>query len=155
MRALILTAAVMVVGASDAAAQIKQQVFAGAGVTAPRHAGAASTSLNGGYAVIVPLADGWSVRPLVSVARVNPTTAGRPSFSSVLAAALVIRRITPTFSLLAGGGMNTLFPASGTQRLAAAILSTNCRINDRWVMLTPLVITETGIGVNGQFAYSW
>jgi hypothetical protein len=156
MRVMIVSLAVLLAVAGSASAQVKQQVFAGAGVTVPRNAGAASTSVNGGYALIVPLADGWAVRPLVSVARVNPTTAGRASFPSLLAAALVIRRVTPTFSLLAGGGMNTVFPPNGTnQRLATLIVSTNSRISARWVMLTPVVITETGIGCNTQFAFAW
>jgi hypothetical protein len=36
-----------------------------------------------------------------------------------------------------------------------AIVSTNSRINTQWVMLTPVIVSKTGIGFNTQFAFSW
>jgi hypothetical protein len=155
MRRVMVSVGLVLALVDVADAQLKQQAFVGAGISVPRGASAASSTVNGGYALIVPLADGWALRPLVSVARVNPTTAGRASFPSLLTAALVIRRITPTFSLL-GGGMNTSFPPGGeSQRLGVAIVSTNSRINTQWVMLTPVIVSKTGIGFNTQFAFSW
>jgi hypothetical protein len=148
--------ALVLASAASAHAEVKQQVFVGAGVTVPRGTGASSTSVSGGYALIIPLADGWAVRPLASVAQVNPTTSGRPPFPSVLGGALLIRRVTPTFSLLGGGGMNTLIrDHAPNERLAVAIISTNSRISNRWVLLTPLVISKTGIGFNAQFALNF
>jgi hypothetical protein len=156
MKPLVGAVALGLLCAAPVQGQVKQQVFVGGGVTAPRNNGAPSTSVNGGYALIVPIADGWALRPLVSVAYVNPTATGRASFPSLLAGALLIRRVTPTFSLLAGGGMNTLFPdRAPSQRLGVAIVSTNSRIDSHWVLLTPLVVSRTGIGFNAQIALSW
>lgn len=118
--------AVLAVFVAEARAQVRQQIFVGAGVTVPRNEGTPSTAVSGGYALILPLDDGWSLRPLLGVSRVDPTTGGRESFPAVLAGALVIRRVTPTFSLLAGGGVNTLFPPrTSSRRHAVAIVSTN------------------------------
>jgi hypothetical protein len=146
---------IYVLTATPAHAQIKQQLFVGAGATVPRNDGASSTSISGGYAVVVPLADGWSIRPVVSVARVNPTAAGKDPFASVLAGALIIRRITPTFTLLSGGGETVAFQPTGTTHTPVFLVSTGNKISNHFILLTPVSVTKNGLGFTTQLAVTW
>jgi hypothetical protein len=51
--------------------------------------------------------------------------------------------------------MNTLFPGGAdASRAGVAVVSTNTRISSRWILLSPVVISRTSIGVNMQFAVS-
>lgn len=138
-------------------AQIKRQAAVGVSAVAPRlETVTPATTVHGGFALIVPVAKRLFVRPVVTVALVNPTPEGKKNFFSVSGVGLVGFKVNPAFTVLAGGGITFNFPTGQpVTRLPTLAVSSATKINAQWAIFTPLTVTSKSIGIATQLGLTW
>lgn len=143
--------------AVSASAQVKRQAAVGVSAIAPRvETAAPATTVHVAFALIVPAGKKFFLRPVVTLAEVNPTPEGKKNFLSVSGIGLVGFRVNPAFSVLGGWGVTINLPAGQpATKLPTVAFSTATKINGHFGVFTPVTVTSKGVGIATQLGVTW
>ena len=156
MRGIFLAALLLATLAVPATAQVKKQVFFGAGATAARVTGTPAIPVSGGFALVVPLNKRIFLRPVAAGGFAKPTVPNKSAFPTLQTGGMIGFRASQNFAVLVGGAETFTFPAGKpVSKLPTLIFSSATKISKHCGVFTPVTINARGVSASIQFGYTW